>query len=419
VKKNSKIIFFIALLVFGFIFRYILSSRIDGTLWGDEAVYQNHANEFISGKLVADCCAKTVGYSAFLAGITLIFGRDNIMAVRVIQIILDLLSGLILYSFTSKLFSPKTALMIFLIYITNPISGSLVGLRLSEIVTILIITMIAFVLAQPAFKTKRLLWIAVGFLLGLLVFVRLQFNLFVLSVIPLLGILYFRKQLKIWFVLFATIGLLAGSSYTLIANYESFHVLSLSAPFTASWASLNAHFYDIYRWPELNGQPPPWTYNQPYADIFADYATTDYTSWPALEQKNKSIVFGKLPSDWPAFAENSVRNIIWMWDKYHLSESYDRYYPADVIPVRIYNILLLALSFAGISVYVKRNGKPGLTQPLIGFTVYLFLFITFVFSLMDNESRHTLPFYPLAILWAGYGLNCLFGKTKKPNTSLP
>lgn len=406
--KQKKILLFICLFLLGFIIRYALSTYSDVNELGDVWIYGLMAKAVLQGKWAANCCGKNAGYGLYLAGIYYLFGADNPLAVRIVQIITDLITALILYRVGKNFFSPRGSFYVFLIYVTNPITSSFTGLHLAETLTSFLVAIMALILSSTAFKNNKLVWILYGFVLGLFVFVRYQFTMLALSFIILAAIMYFRKFAKLFFVEMAIIGFLLGSTYSLISYYKNYGVISIVSPYKQTWGGLLAHFYDTARWPEIQGQRPTWEVNDNYNKVYSEYAMVDYNqgvTWPPIERKNRILLFQKLRTDWKQYLFNTARNIVWLWDKYHISEFYDRFYPADSIPIRIYNIFLLIFYFYGIVTFIIRHPRQAFVNPLLGFSLYFFLFITFTISLIDNESRHSLPFYPLLMLWAGQGCN--------------
>jgi 4-amino-4-deoxy-L-arabinose transferase-like glycosyltransferase len=375
--------------------------------------YHDYASLLLQGKIVADCCIKPMGYPVFLAIIYYFFGQSNLQAVINVQILLDTICGLLVYLTALRLFSKKAAILSFIIYLINPLTSSFTGLKLAEILTIFFISLIAYILSHQKFTSNKFFWLFWGLLLGLLVFTRVQFLYFIYLVIPLLGIIVFKKMTRLIFILISSFGFLIASSYMLVANYENFKTISISIPYSPKWSNLYANFYLDFRWPELNTETIK---NEEMKLIINEFWSVPLEYIPAFENNYKNLFFEKLKIDWPIYIKNSLRNMIWGWDKYHLSEFTDPYYPNDSYFIRIYNILLLLLFLVGFAMSILKKGKQLLRDQLILFTLLLFFYITIVFSLVGNESRHTLPFYPIIMLWAGNGLffiQILFQKLMK------
>jgi 4-amino-4-deoxy-L-arabinose transferase-like glycosyltransferase len=418
----KQIIIFIILLTLGFGYRYILSSyRPDnGNLEGDEYENQVHASEILNGipaGTITPSYFRNYGYSAFLAGIEYFFGPDNLFAIRISQICLDLITALLVYFTAKRLWSDKTAFLSFILYLSNPFIASFAHYRFAEVLTTFIVALIAYAMSLTAFKVSWIFWIFWGFLLGIFVFVRYHFLSLVSVVMILSGLLFFKKILsKLLFVVCALMGFLISSSYTLYANYTVHKVITITPPYTSTWGmGFMPTFYMDFRWPELMVESE--IQNDPDLGIlYHEYAYTSDGDKYRYDQKYKQLFFQKLQTDWPIFLNNYLHNIIWTWDKYHLSELWDLWYPADTIPLRFYNIGLCLFFIIGMIAYIIKKGIRSLSNPVFLFTLIFFLFMSFLIPLVSTESRHSLPFYSLLIMWSGFGLNiCIskFGEIKK------
>ena len=163
------------------------------------------------------------------------------------------------------------------------------------------------------------------------------------------------------------------------------------------------------RYPELEKDLPKL--NPTYYKINLDLNTTPYLYLSEKKKMYAALFWEKMKTDWPIFIKNTVRNVFFLWDKDHLFTYHDPFHPGDTLPLRAYNFGLFAFFFIGIGGYVKRKVKEkGFMDPIVLFTLGLFLYITLIFSPVTNETRHSLPFYPLLFLWAGYGINIIGGK---------
>ncbi len=391
--------FIILLLCAGFLFRLYFFSWTETRLIHDMETNHTHALTLMEGKIATDCCNKNVEYSMFLAIIYSIFKTTELYPVKILQILMDVSTGFLLY-LTAQKINKKSAIPVLILYLFNPLTSAFTGLRLAEILTIWYITLIAYVLTL---KKSPLLWLAVGLLLGNLVFVRLQFFYFSVVFIILL-VLQNKFRLSVFILLCS--GFLLGSAYMPIANYANYGKASFTPPYNWMWGvGLYSNFYRETRKSEIES-PLNKTPNLTEWRIFDEYLYADSLETTAnLEKKYKALFIEKIRTDWLLFTKHQMQNIIWLWDKNHLSEYIDPYYPANEIPVRIYNFILLVLSVFGFSHYAKRKT---LRDPFSLLTFSLFLYITFMFSLVSNESRQTLAFYPLIFLWAGYGISNTF-----------
>jgi 4-amino-4-deoxy-L-arabinose transferase-like glycosyltransferase len=399
-----KIFFIISILIGGFLLRFWLSSLNHTPLIYDMETNQQHALEFLDGKMAVDCCNKNMGYSMFLALIYRLIPPVDTETVRFVQILIDVLVGIVVFMAAGRIFSRNSALAAMAIYLLNPITSAFTGLLLSEILTFLIVATLAYFMTVGGFRIRPGLWLFTGIALGTLVFVRLQFFHFTMLFVPILALSVIGGKLR-WKFLFAVLaGFLVGSAYVPLANYANYGHVSFVPPYAWTWGvGLYSNYFRETRkfeiFSPLNKEPHPVE-----LAIVREYSfTTDNQAYRVLENRYRGKFIAEFPQRWREFFLHSLQNIIWLWDKDHLSEYQDPFHPDDRIWVRLYNSILLILYLVGISGYVMRGGASAWRQPVVLFSLTLFLYISALFPLISNESRHTLAFYPVLILWSGYG----------------
>lgn len=408
---NNKLKFFLIIFfLFGFVLRVFLAANtLDAIVW-DMNAYHQIALDFLSGKFAADCCQKNAGYGMFLAILYSFFGSQNLWAVRVVQIIIDLGVGIILYFIAKRIFDREVGVISYILYVMNPLTSSYVGLRLPESVTLFILTLIIFILSFPTFLVKKRLWFVWGVLLGILLLTRLQFfNLILLSIV-LFGILYFRNRQVLAYFGITVLGFMLISSYSLIVNYINYHKISFTTPYGGSYYQLYTNFYNDRPYPELIVNMGHL--NQTFSDVTLEYWATPLSGKVAFEEKYQKLFWKKIQKDWPVFMKNSLNNIYWLWNKDHLSAYVDPWYPRDAMLIQIYNAFLIVCALLGLVFYILKKRFQILHQPSIVFALLLFLFFTFAVPIVSNESRHTICLYALVILWAGYTLRLLVKQKK-------
>jgi 4-amino-4-deoxy-L-arabinose transferase-like glycosyltransferase len=392
---GKKIIIF---LLIGFLLRLYLSSQAASVLIWDMEAFDHLAKEVLAGHWAIDCCLRNTGYSLFLSVVYFIFGTDNIVALRVIQIILDMGVALIIFKIAREMFGEKIGLASFILYIINPFTSTFTGWRLSESLTLFLVSLVMLIVSRGNFTKRKLLWFLFGLVLGLLLFVRYQFYYFSFIFIFLLSALYFRKFNKIIFPAVVMIGFLLASSYTLVGNWANFKIISLVHPYDMAAGRLYLIFY-TQRYPELGFTTKV---DPEYGRVLAEYDSTDDKI--GFTNKYLSLFFSRLSRDYPLFIKNYLMNIYFLWDKEYMYVYRDPFYPADKYPLKIYNLAVLILFAVGFVGFIKVKRKKALRSTMVIFTGLFFLYATFVFTLVSSESRHSLPFYPLIFLWAGYGI---------------
>ncbi|MBI3955017.1 glycosyltransferase family 39 protein, partial [Candidatus Gottesmanbacteria bacterium] len=361
--------------------------------------------EFLKGGAVADCCNKGLGYSAFLAVIYFIFGPSNLAAVKLLQNVLDLTTAVLIYLTAAKFFSRKAALISMLFYLINPFTSAYTGILLSETLTLFYIVLIAFLVTRSSFRHNVTLWFLCGIVSGLLVFTRITFIYFIfVFVIYLSSRLKSNLKLMMYFMLMFAFGFLVAVSYPIYANYAKFKAISITPPYNIYAGGLYLNFYND-RYAELFRDFD--SVNPQFTQIFQEYNDASLEEISQLRKKFQTLFWEKFKNEWPLFIRNIVRNIFWMWDKYILYPYEDPFYPKDTFFLRWFNIGSIALYFMGVICYIKKSRKESFNNPLLVFTVLLFFYMTFTFTLVSNESRHSLPFYGLIYLWVGYGMESI------------
>ncbi|MBI5620895.1 glycosyltransferase family 39 protein [Candidatus Gottesmanbacteria bacterium] len=396
---------FIWLLLGGLVFRLILAFNAYNPIVFDAKGYSDFAMQFLRGQWPIDCCAKNMGYSAFLAGIYQLFGVENLTAVRLVHIAIDLASALLLYQTAKKLFSQKAALFSFIIYVFNPFTAAFTGLVLAETVSIFLVILLLFILSRSGFRTHAALWFAFGVTAGLLLFTRHSFYYFLFVFFGILGIrviweIGVVRGGKLVALLLA--GFLFASSYSLIVNYKTFGKVSLVPLYNLKYEIIYLNFFR-WKYPEVEfkGEIPE------YGQVVQSYWNTPVEGKAAHSEKYKRMLLTRLPGEWRTFLSNLAMNVVWLWDKDHLYTYVDRWYPWDQWPMRILNIGLIGLWAIGIIREIGEKRKKVLGEPVFLFSVLLFFYITILFPLLSNESRHTLVYYPILSLWAGSGVEFL------------
>ena len=108
------VIVFCALIVLGIFYRLFLGSMTESRLVWDEVVYVDMARRILSGQLASDCCTHGPGYSLFLALVFFFTGEGNLFGVKLVQAVVDTLTGVLLYITAKRVFGRKTACSHFL-----------------------------------------------------------------------------------------------------------------------------------------------------------------------------------------------------------------------------------------------------------------------------------------------------------------
>lgn len=378
-------------------------------IW-DSAAYAKQASKIFNGEFTVDCCQHGAGYPLFLAFTYKFFGENNFGAVRVVQAAIDVFSALFIFLSAKKLFNKQIHWYPFLLYLINPFTSVYTGVILTETLAIFCISAIAYFLISIKEQRQRLIYLGLGLSMGLLTITKISFFYFnVFTILYLVWVTNTHKKLK-YFVIFFSIGILAFTSYSIIGNYTRYKVLRILPPYQTSSGLLYLFAnYPVGRYPELvvefgKGLHPKL--NEVMGEFYYLYANKP----EGLLQYNKKythLFWQNLKSSWPIFIKNLVTNMVMIWDKRYLYIYSDPFYPKYSWALRISTLLYFLFFAVGFITYVRKNKGNSLKSPIVIFTISLFAYISIIMAMVTNESRIAIPFYPLLLLWAGYGLSIL------------
>lgn len=407
---RKEYLYLLLFLILGLILRRYFNYLSRDLYYWDSVAYNYQAKDMMKGTWGVEYNDHNSGYGFFLFLVYSIFGRENSPMVYLSQTVLDLLIALIIYGIVKKVFSSKAGLIATAIYLVNPITASYTGLMLPEIVTMFYIISLAGILVTKSFTASKKLWFLSGLILGLILFTRMSFLYFAFVFILLGSFMFFHGRRRIFFIMICLLGFILSSGYSLLGYYQKYRIVSLVPPYNIGIGAMYMNFYNN-RYPELVKDYPQGV-SPTYYEINREYHTSYFLDIPKFREKYSMLFWEKIRHDWPIFMRNSLRNIFWMWDKEHLFAYADPFYPRDKWPLRIGNICVFILALIGLVKGVRENRKQPEIKRLAIFSFTLFFYMTFFFSLVTNETRHTVCFYPILILWAGYGLYLLLGKMK-------
>ncbi len=394
--------FVLIFLLFGFFLRFSLASFAPEKFIWDMETYREAAHEILSGRLYAECCNHNAGYGLFVAGVFSLFGRDNLWALRIVQIVIDLLNALLIYEIATSVFGRRIASVSYILYIFNPITASYAGMMMPEVVTIFLIALVAYIVSRKSFANNHWLWLSFGLSLGGLLLTRIAFYYFIFIIMGIIAIIKCKGIAKFFCIVVSLLGFFIISAYSLLSYNTTYGVWSLTPPYSLGSAGLYLNFYTDYRYPELIRDFP--NFNPEYARMVEEYYATPLLKKKEFNKRYRALFNQKMKKDWPFFMGNIMRNAIWMWDKKSLYTYEDPFYPRDTFILRIFNIGVFAFFVVGMLKYSIKKLRKSMVQPIFVYSVLLFFYITFAFTIVSNETRHSLPFYPLLFLWAGYGI---------------
>ncbi len=397
---SNKLIFFTVFISLGVLLRVYLASFAYKKLVFDMYEYHAYALKILGGENVIDCCLKNMGYPVVLAGIYALFGVGNLEVVRFVNILLEMSVAIILYIVGKNFFNKNVGTLAFILYVINPFTSSFTGLILAESATIFFLSILVYILSRPQFQKLPISWLLFGVLLGWIVFIKHSFYQFSLGIILAFFLFMFQGKKRILFLFISLIGFIIASTYSLIGNYRNYRQLSVVPPYSMQSGILYGMFY-LERYREIPQDPPP---HPEFTKMALEF---DSEPIPKTEfnKKYTKLFWEKMSSDWPIYIKRVVSNTIRLWDKDHLYVYEDPFHPYDLWPLRIANFILLACFLFGIGNYLWIQKFNVFHEPLALFTIFLFIYMLLAYPIVSSESRHTIFFYSLLILWAAYGMH--------------
>lgn len=398
-KYSTRILILASIVIFGALLRFYLASHAYPFLVFDSKAYVDYAQEFLGGSFPLDPRNKNMGYPFFIAIIFWLRGASDIEFVKIIQIVLDLGAGICVWIAAKRILSQKTADIALLLYLINPFTSSYTGIILPEVISSFLVGMALVLSVKIGLKGNIFFWFFIGFALGLILFVKSSLLFFALGAIVLIGFLCFQKEMRWKFLIISFAGFLIASSYTLIINYRTLGKIAVAPPYSTMFGQTYVMSFYAGRYPEVEF----WGVAPELIRIMAEYEQTPNVQIPEWNRRYLNLFMTKAVREPVNFLSHYLHNMFWLWDKDHLSVYEDPWYPEDRYPLRIINWILLGLGICGLVRYLKK-GRKTLQEPFVLLTVALAAIMSLQFPLVSNESRHTIPFYPLLIFWAAYGM---------------
>lgn len=372
------------------------------------------AKEFMHTGLASECCAHNGGYAVFVGIFYKLFGYSNPGIIKIIQIVIETITALLLFLSSRKLFNFQVALIVLILYVLNPLTSSFVPYLLPEIFTLFLVTIIMVLLINKNYEKKKLLWFTSGILYGILFIDRMQYFYMVIILILLTALIIKGFRKKMLFLVIALSGFIIICSYQMYSYYGKYKIITLYPPNSQGPILLYKNLVNNVKYPELFSlQGLEWFDDPNFLAVDEEYfQAVASNTVPQMRNKYKKLLLVKIKSEWTTYIKNTTRNMFWVWDKYHLFTFFDPLYPGDKWILRIYNILLILLFIIGLIIYIMHNRK-WYKKPLVIFTIIFFIYMSTVIPQVSTESRHSLSFYPLIFFWGGYGLVYIYNRLKR------
>lgn len=396
--KYWLIIFFIL----GILFRLWFVNLVPQPFGGDQEEYHKVALDLLGKHENAYTGAYRLwGYPMLLALDYSIFGTADPFGWKVFQAAMDSLTGIIVFLIAYELFKNKKAAWIgFILYLFNPFIAAYVGVRLTEIVCIFLVTGV-FYLVIKFIKTKAPVFLfLLAFLLGFLPFVRPGYLFFSLIVFVWL-IRRVMREMRVMGVVMMIIFILP-FVYNMARNYRYFGQPALV---TVDNLFVREFYISLYMNNYDNEANIPIQINR----IYREFSTAkNAPERRTMAQKYLELGVNDILSDPVKFMGNRIKKMWFVWEKHRLFAYENPVNPILNNAVYIINILLLVVAGAGFGFAVKKMKD----RWFLYMTLFLAVYISVLHAFTITAERFSLPAYPLVFLFAGYGVYKIAHKFK-------
>ncbi len=356
---------------------------------------------------------RTHGYALFIALMYQIFGQENTYAWILMHAITDSATGILVYTLAKKIIKKETpAHIACILYIFNPYTGALVGVMLTEIMTIFFTTLAIYLTVVFLEQKKARHLIPLGLLYGFLPQVRPPFLYISVALVGAISILAYSHMTykahvkKLILTIFIVLYLLP-FTYSFYGNYKWYNQLS---PLVVESQFVQNLFLSLYIDRML-----PYPEYYPFPDeVLKLYGEFSYAKTPRerklMAQKYLDLSLVKIKSDPSKFFRSRLLKMKYVWEK-HVLFTYVAEKRDAVITFSVYwgNIVLLATATYGfISWYRRTNTVEHMVKKWFSLIVGLWvIYITLIGTITPTEERYTLPVYPIVFLFAGYTMSLL------------
>lgn len=365
------------------------------------------------------------GYPLILAVIYHFFGYTNSLFWQSVNILIDIAIAICVFKIVKDIFHNTTiSWTAYILYLFNPFTSAFMGVRLTEVPSALVITLVYLLLSNYLKSNKFINVLLLAFLLGYLPQMRPSF--FTFSFIFLLAIMYYvwrysglqRISFKRIFIL--PVIFVLPFIYTVAGNYAYFK--------TVSFLTVDNLFVrELYLSQYLERSPRHMTsvyeYPPEVRTIYAEYSVQDNSDLPrsneqrkAVTQKYLNLALKNYKNDPVRLFMHNIRKMWYIWEKHSLFY-YEPETNSPIILGLIYwgNIGLLAAAFFGviysfINAYKNNSSRPAL---FFGFCIFLFLSISVSYIFSTSEERFSLPVYPMLYVFAGFSFWYWWEKLKR------
>jgi 4-amino-4-deoxy-L-arabinose transferase-like glycosyltransferase len=403
----------------------------------DGAVYQRLANNLAEVHTytldqISPTMSRVPGYSTFLYAVFQLLGKDNLVAVRYIQMVFDIGTCFVVYFISKELFpsKPKLHLLAFLFTALNPFLANYTAAILTETITIFFLTLATLFFIKHLTRHQPNQLLLNGFFLGVSSLFRPDSAILFLTFVLFLLLTSFRQP-----ILVVKNTLLITSTFVLvllpwtIRNYQSFGVIQPLAPFSATDPGGGQSIINYEKWPKswvgnfeqmakyswtVPGEPVdidnlPLKYAEYTSsvgdayDLYQEYADNDNDVSESLGKKF-AIHAKEYRQSHPVdvYIVTPLKRIYTMWFRPRTEilgiggDEVPFEYSPQTIMFTI-NLIYIVLAGLGAHILFRRHSKFFILILLIILTRTLFLAFT-----IYPEPRYLLSLFPLVSLLSSF-----------------
>lgn len=410
--NRKELLFLIAIFITGILYRLWIARLVSQPFIGDQIEYYS----FIVGILKRGLHADTIflyGYPVLIAPLVHVFGFMSKPWI-LFQAIVDSTTGILVYMVAHQLFkrsSRSIAWIALVLYIMNPYTSAYVGVLLTEIVAIFLMTLISAMFLLFLLRKNFIYVLLLVFLLGYLPQVRPSFVFLTIMLIVYAGVLtwrYFNKSAMKVIALFVLYSL--PFTYNVVTNQIFYHQ-------TAALSVDNLFIREAYVSLFVDRGTPSFAMRQinwplKYFEILNEFSQPDTPSARSIMvQKYLRLTFTFIMENPRLFIQSRVKKLWYVWEKYFLYLFVQGHENAH-IDFAVYwgNIVLLTSGLMGF-LAAARSALRQKRQALVRFTIFtsmIILYITTAHIISVTEERFSLPGYPLVMLYASYMLSTIW-----------
>lgn len=377
----------IILFIVSFVFRIWFATQMPQPFVYDQDEYYGFALGILQKGIHADIY-RLYGYPLLISPLIHFFGVTSPLPWILFNSIVDSGTTILIFLLGKKVFIRVTPAFIgSLLYAFNPYTAGYVGVLLSEIPTIFLITLAAFILTG----SHRFI---LSFILGFLPQVRPSFVFF--CVLILLALLFrLRWTLRCILISLFFIPFL----YNVAGNamyYKQFSLLSVDPVFAREFYS------SLFIERGLPFTDTSWGVWPPQVqEAWGAFSGPKNASERSLvAQKYMGMAIQTITSDPGWYIKTRIAKFFYVWEKHFV-------YPYVMGEMTSFQKLLIYWGNIGF-LFLGVLGLMLKFPKILGwYTLALIIYISLVHSISTSEERFSLPAYPLIFLFAGYAISYL------------